>query len=93
MNIEHSAICSYENDSQIPTLETAAAMADLFGVSVDYLLAGEKAEVISVKNLTENQRLLITDLVMELSDTTKEKGTFNAKQIELIQRLFSQLQG
>ena len=35
---KNSAISSYENDSQIPTLETIIEMAEVFGISVDELI-------------------------------------------------------
>lgn len=37
-----STIGSYENDTAVPTLENAAALAEALHVSLDYLLYGEK---------------------------------------------------
>lgn len=38
-----STIGSYENDTAVPTLENAAALAEALHVSLDYLLYGEKS--------------------------------------------------
>ena len=40
-----STIGSYENDTAVPTLENAAALAEALHVSLDYLLYGEKLQL------------------------------------------------
>lgn len=41
-----STIGSYENDTAVPTLENAAALAEALHVSLDYLLYGEKSRTL-----------------------------------------------
>ena len=48
-----ASIAKYENGRIYPNLQTAACMADCFGVSIDYLACGEKAAVVSVDGLTD----------------------------------------
>ena len=45
-----STISSYETDSKTPSVDTIIAMSELFGVSIDELIYGENAEVLSTKN-------------------------------------------
>lgn len=46
-----STISSYETDSKTPSVDTIIAMSELFGVSIDELIYGENAEVLSTKQL------------------------------------------
>lgn len=46
-----STISSYETDSKTPSVDTIIAMSELFGVSIDELIYGENAEVLSTKPL------------------------------------------
>lgn len=41
LGITKVSICGYENGSRIPSLDNFRAMADIFGVSADYLLGRE----------------------------------------------------
>jgi len=52
-------------------LQTAACMADCFGVSIDYLACGEKAAVVSVDGLTDEQINLMTELTRALRQQNK----------------------
>lgn len=44
-----STIGSYENDTAVPTLENAAALAEALHVSLDYLLYGEKSRTLPLQ--------------------------------------------
>lgn len=57
-----ASIAKYENGRIYPNLQTAACMADCFGVSIDYLACGEKAAVVLVDGLTDEQINLMTEL-------------------------------
>lgn len=46
-----STISSYETDSKTPSVDTIIAMSELFGVSIDELIYGENAEVLSTKTI------------------------------------------
>mgnify|MGYP007002343072 CR=1 FL=1 len=49
-------------------------MADCFGVSIDYLACGEKAAVVSVDGLTDEQINLMTELTRALRQQNKAAG-------------------
>lgn len=61
LRLTDAVLGKYENDRAIPRLAEAAAIADVLGVSLDYLANGEKEYAISVKELTDEQiEFLIT---------------------------------
>ena len=55
LRLTDAALGKYENDRAIPRLAEAAAIADVLGVSLDYLTSGETGQSVSVKGLTEEQ--------------------------------------
>lgn len=84
-----ASIAKYENGRTYPNLQTAACMADCFGVSIDYLACGEKAAVVSVDGLTDEQINLMTELTRALRQQNKSrrgnpKSTPTPEQQELV---------
>ena len=76
-------------------MQTAACMADCFGVSIDYLACGEKAAVVSVDGLTDEQINLMTELTRALRRQNKSrwgnpKSTPTPEQQELVFKLVAQ---
>jgi len=76
-------------------LQTAACMADCFGVSIDYLACGEKAAVVSVDGPTDEQINLMTELTRALRQQNKSrwgnpKSTPTPEQQELVFKLVAQ---
>ena len=69
-----SAISSYETDGKVPTLETALLMAELFGVSVDQLIYGHGAELISIKHLSIEQKEALTELLRCYAGNTSKES-------------------
>ena len=66
-----ASIDKYEYVRINPFLQTAACMADCFGASIDYLACGEKAAVVSVDGLTDEQINLMTELTRALRQQNK----------------------
>ena len=58
-----STISSYETDSKTPSVDTIIAMSELFGVSIDELIYGENAEVLSTKHLAAEQKRAVADFI------------------------------
>lgn len=85
-----SAIGTYENDAAVPSLETASALADVFGVSMDYLLEGEKCETLSLKGLNEKQVQLLTELARELASPSGSGPAISDIQKELLSRIIEE---
>lgn len=62
-----STISSYETDSKTLSVDTIIAMSELFGVSIDELIYGENAEVLSTKHLAAEQKRAVADLLQGLT--------------------------
>lgn len=54
-------------DSKTPSVDTIIAMSELFGVSIDELIYGENAEVLSTKHLAAEQKRAVADLLQGLT--------------------------
>ena len=72
-----STIGSYENDTAVPTLENAAALAEALHVSLDYLLYGEKSRTLPLQKMSENRVQLLTDLAQEFAAPTSHGAAFS----------------
>lgn len=62
-------ISSYENNLKTPPLDVLINMANVFNVSLDYLVGIEKKETLSVDGLTSSQ----TDAIKRIIDEFKDK--------------------
>lgn len=62
VSIGQSALGKYEAGRTYPNLETAAALADTFDVSLDYLAMGPKSKTLTLQDLSEEQIELLTKL-------------------------------
>ena len=52
---------------EMPSVDTIIAMSELFGVSIDELIYGENAEVLSTKHLAAEQKRAVADLLQGLT--------------------------
>jgi len=62
-----STISAYETNAKFPSIECLITMADLFGVSVDTLINGDNAELLSIHALNQEQKEVLTSIIQELS--------------------------
>lgn len=56
MNLSRATIAGYETKSRQPSHEKLASMADIFGVSVDYLIDGD--ETLTPVSLSQHERII-----------------------------------
>lgn len=63
VHVEKSSISMYENDVRQPSYEVLLRYADIFGVSVDYLLGRTTDRSLDLSGLTAADIALITKLV------------------------------
>ncbi len=82
-----SVISNYENNIKIPPTDVIADIASVFNVSTDYLLGFDKAEMISVDGLSENQKQLVQAVVFELRDKTKTQKGLSERQQSILSAL------
>lgn len=91
VGVDGSTISDYENCESVPTLLTLVAIADLFGVSGDYLLGRTDAE----SGLPPNCWLVDLDWLEALrrgEDPSEAYGEFGAVAIPRRQRVFSSVE-
>ena len=63
VHVEKSSISMYENDVRQPSYDVLIRYADIFGVSVDYLLGRTTDRSLDLSGLTAADIALITKLV------------------------------
>ena len=63
IGVTASMVSSYETDIRLPSYEVMLRIADLFGVSVDYLLGREEKRFLDISELTEEEATLVCDMV------------------------------
>lgn len=85
-----SYIGSYENDTAVPTLENAAALAEALHVSLDYLLYGEKSRTLPLQKMSENRVQLLTDLAQEFAAPTSHGAAFSDRKLDILRRLYQE---
>lgn len=89
-----STIGSYENDTAVPTLENAAALAEALAealhVSLDYLLYGEKSRTLPLQKMSENRVQLLTDLAQEFAAPTSHGAAFSDRKLDILRRLYQE---
>ncbi|WP_346669820.1 helix-turn-helix domain-containing protein [uncultured Subdoligranulum sp.] len=90
IQVSKSTLANYENDMGFPSLPVAEDMADAFNVSLDYLACGEKAKIITARNLKDDQIQLITELVQEMASPDANGFRLSARQQDLLARLIEQ---
>ena len=83
-------IGSYENDTAVPTLENAAALAEALHVSLDYLLYGEKSRTLPLQKMSENRVQLLTDLAQEFAAPTSHGAAFSDRKLDILRRLYQE---
>ena len=58
-----STISAYETNAKLPSADCLIEMAELLGVSLDTLVYGENAELLSIHSLSQEQKELMFALV------------------------------
>lgn len=81
-----STISAYETNAKLPSVDCLIEMADLLGVSLDTLVYGENADLLSVHTLTQEHKKIVTTIVQAFEDTS-----FNAKNTDQRLRLVAEV--
>ena len=63
IGVTASMVSSYETDIRLPSYEVMLRIADVFGVSVDYLLGRQEKRLLDVSELSEEEVAVVCDLV------------------------------
>ena len=73
LSVTKQSVSNWENNNIQPSVEMVMALADFFGVSVDYLLGRSDKRQLSVEGLTDTQIQHIHALVQDILNGKKEK--------------------
>lgn len=71
VGVTSSMVSSYETDIRLPSYEVLIRIADLFGVTVDYLLCREEKRFIDISQLSNEEAAVICNLVDLLKKRSK----------------------
>ena len=63
VGVTASMVSSYETDIRLPSYVVMMRLADLFGVSVDYLLGREEKRLLDISELTDAEAAVVCDMV------------------------------
>ena len=63
VGVTASMVSSYETDIRLPSFEVMVRIADLFGVTVDYLLCREDKRFLDISDLTDAEAAVVCDMV------------------------------
>ena len=63
VGVTASMVSSYETDIRIPSFEVMVRIADLFGVTVDYLLCREDKRFLDISGLSDEEATVVCDMV------------------------------
>lgn len=55
-------VSSYETDIRLPSYDVLIRIADLFGVSIDYLLGREEKRTLDISSLTDEEAALVSGI-------------------------------
>ena len=72
LNIQRQTYCNYENDARTPPLETVVALAEIYHVSVDYLVRGAEAASDSDTGRNCHEKKLLSEFSTLSSTKQKE---------------------
>lgn len=72
-----STISAYETNAKLPSAECLIEMAELFGISLDTLIYGENAELLSVRSLSQEQKGLVSALAEYFGTEPQGKNPLN----------------
>ena len=63
VGVTASMISSYETDIRLPSFEVMVRLADLFGVTVDYLLGRETRRMLDISALSDEEAAVVCGMV------------------------------
>ena len=63
VGVTASMISSYETDLRLPSYEVMVRLADLFGVTVDYLLGRETRRMLDISALSDEEAAVVCGMV------------------------------
>lgn len=88
IELSKTVISKYENNIQMPTLDTLIKLAAIFNVSMDYITGLEKPQTISLVGLTADQLEIISGLAKIFQNKgINRQMNFSSEQYEIIGKI------
>lgn len=69
-----STISAYETNAKLPSADRLIEMAEVFGVSIDTLVYGETADLVSVRTLNPAQKALVAEILQVFGSNSSQKS-------------------
>jgi transcriptional regulator with XRE-family HTH domain len=69
-----STISAYETNAKLPSADCLIEMAEVFGVSIDTLVYGETADLVSVRTLNPAQKALVAEILQVFGSNSPQKS-------------------
>lgn len=63
IGVTASMVSSYETDIRLPSFEVMIRIADLFGVTVDYLLCREDKRFLDISSLSDEEAAVVCGMI------------------------------
>ena len=82
-----STISAYETNAKLPSVDCLIEMAELFDVSLDTLVYGDRSNMISIRALRPEQK----ELISELTHVFSARHTTAEQRLELFSKTVSHL--
>jgi len=76
VGVSKGAISAYETDIRQPSYEVLIRLANLYRVSVDYLLGRTDDRTIDISGLTAHEVAMITELIASMSAQNQKMGEY-----------------
>lgn len=80
-------ISNYENNIKYPPLEVLISIANVFNVSLDYLVGIEKKDALYINNLNETQTNIMKLLYEEFTDCSLKGKELSSRQQKILSLL------
>ena len=72
IGVTASMVSSYETDIRLPSYDVMIRIADLFGVSVDYLLGRDNKRLVDLSRLTDEEAAVVGGMISLLEQKKGE---------------------
>lgn len=80
-------ISSYENNLKTPPLDVLINLANVFNVSLDYLVGIKKREALYVNDLSDSQIEILKIIVNEFRENKSANRELSQHQLEILNKL------
>lgn len=67
-SVSRSSVQSWECGATYPSIDNCVLVADVFHISIDYLVAGNPHKMVSLERYNEGERQLVRELLMHFDE-------------------------